>query len=280
MKLIPSYLLAACVALVLATGLASPASADDGARPGTGNAAAEPAPLPTSPFRGTLNTVLAEGFDDIDVLPGWVRTNNSSPLGSTDWFQGNPGVFPAHAGVDTAYIGANFNNTTGGSGTISNWLITPELPLNLLEEFSFWTRVPAGGGVFPDRLEVRMNVNNAGSNVGTLATDVGDFDTLLLSINPDLDTTSYPEAWTQFTITGFPGATGTGRIAFRYFVTSAGPSGANSNFVGIDTVEALAGDPPPPLPEPQVVPSLSYIGLLLLALIVGGFGYLGLRRNA
>ena len=57
-------------------------------------------------------------------LPGWFFQNNSAPLGLTDWFQGNDTVFPAQAGAATAYIGANFNNTSG-VGTISNWLLTP-----------------------------------------------------------------------------------------------------------------------------------------------------------
>ena len=39
--------------------------------------------------------------------------NNSEPPGLIDWFQGNDAVFPAHEGPPTAYIAANFNNTSG-----------------------------------------------------------------------------------------------------------------------------------------------------------------------
>jgi len=44
--------------------------------------------------------------------------------------------------------------------------------------------------------------------------------------------------WTQFTvnITGIPVAT-QGRLAFRYFVENGGPTGANSNYIGIDTFQ-------------------------------------------
>jgi hypothetical protein len=39
-----------------------------------------------------------------------------------------------------------------------------------------------------------------------------------------------------------------GRIAFRYFVTGGGPTGANSNYIGIDSVyfDTNGPDPPPP----------------------------------
>lgn len=66
---------------------------------------------------------------------------------------------------------------------------------------------------------------------------MGDFTTLLLSINPTLLTNEYPEAWTQYTVTisGLPAPT-SGRIAFRYFVTNGGSAGDNSNYIGIDNV--------------------------------------------
>ncbi len=85
----------------------------------------------------------------------------------------------------------------------------------------------------PDRLQVRYSTNGASTNVGTLATDVGDFTNLALDINPTLAVGGYPETWTQFTLTAADiTAAGTGRIAFRYFVTDGGPSGNNSNYIG------------------------------------------------
>ncbi|HEY1015364.1 MAG TPA: choice-of-anchor J domain-containing protein [Herpetosiphonaceae bacterium] len=190
-------------------------------------------PSPTPDPSCTLN----EGFDDILSLPGadWSQQNLSTPLGTTGWFQGNPLVFPAQAGAETdSYIGANFNNTTGGTGTISNWLLTPVQTLNNGTTLKFWTRIP-DGDEFPDRLEIRL------STAGT-STNTADFTTVLLTINPDLTTGVYPKVWTQFTATvsGLSAPT-TGRFAFRYFVTAAGPTGENSNYIGIDTVSVCAG---------------------------------------
>lgn len=186
------------------------------------------------PFLG-IGQILEEGFDDITTLgaSGWVQTNNSSPLGTTDWFQGST-PFTGQAGGPTSYIAANYNNTAGGTGTISNWLITPVLTLTDGDVLKFWTRIPAGS-IWDDRLEVRLSTGT-GSDVGTTATSVGTFTTTLLTINDDY-TLSYPEEWTEYTI-NIAGLSGTtqGRIAFRYNVILAGPTGTYSNYIGIDTV--------------------------------------------
>lgn len=188
---------------------------------------------------------------------GWFLQNNSAVRGSTDWFQGNDQVFPSQAGAPTAYIGANFNNTTA-TNTISNWLVTPNRTFNNGDILSFFTRTittPA----FADRLQVRMSTAGASTNVGTAATDVGDFTTLLLDINPNLTLAGYPNTWTQFnvTVSGLGGPT-SGRMAFRYFVPQGGPTGANSDYIGIDTVSYTA------VPEPA---TMAVLGLGAVALL-------------
>ena len=212
--------------------------------------------LPTS----QAASILSEGFEDIVTLTadGWSLQNNSDPIGTTDWFQGNVGVFAAQAGPSDSYIAANFNNTTG-VGIISNWLITPELNLSNGDLFNFYTR--AAEDIFPDRLQVRLSTNGASTDVGSAATDVGDFSTLLLDINPALTTTGYPTDWTQYSLL-LSGLTGgeTGRIGLRYFVTSAGPSGANSNYIGIDSVEYIAVTAVP-APPTLLLSALGLVGL-------------------
>jgi uncharacterized membrane protein len=212
-----------------------------------------PAPSPTpTPEPPTPACDLTGRYDDITTLSGagWLLTNHSTPIGTTNWFQGNSQVFPSQSGVATSYIGANFNNTTGAN-TISNWLLTPPLALANGAMLSFWTRT-VNTPAFPDRLQVRMSTNGASSNVGTTAIDVGDFITLLLDINPTYTTSGYPNAWTHFTVTlsGIASPT-TGRLAFRYFVENAGPSGVNADYIGIDTVEYVCNQATPtPSPAP------------------------------
>jgi len=230
----------AVTVLTLAAMLAGPALAAAG-QPGI-HGARGGVPDTTPPIDYDSPADVSEGFDDITLLPGlgWAFQNNSQPIGTTGWFQGNDAVFPAHAGAPTAYIAANFNNGAGVA-TISNWMLTPELALSDGDTVSFWTRTVTTPS-FPDRLQVRMSTNGASTNVGTLATDVGDFTTLLLDINPTYTTGGYPNVWTQFTInlSGIPPGS-TGRIGFRYFVEGGGPSGSNSDYIGIDTFEFVEG---------------------------------------
>ena len=99
--------------------------------------------------------LLIENFDDITTLTGsgWTRTNNSSPAGSTAWFQGSTAVFSSQTGAPDAYVAANFDNA-GFGGDISNWLISPILTLDNGETIGFYTRTETGGGVFNDHLRV------------------------------------------------------------------------------------------------------------------------------
>ncbi len=180
-----------------------------------------------------------EDFASVPTLiagPQWAFQNLSSPVGTTNWFQGNAAlVFPSQAGAPEAYIGANFNNVAASGGVQSNWLFTPTRTLQNGDEFKFWARSIDSG--FPDRLSVRMSLNGASVNVGTTATSVGDFTTELLVINPDLLPGVFTNVWTEYTITlSGIGAPTSGRIAFWYNLPNGGLAGLNGDYIGIDTV--------------------------------------------
>lgn len=183
---------------------------------------------------------LTENFDDISLLPGagWVSVNNSAPLGSTSWFQGNTLVFSSQNGAASSYIAANFNAAAFG-GNISLWNLTP-LVTNIQngEVFSFYTRTEAAAPT-ADRLEVRLSLNGASSDVGATDSSVGDFTTLLLTVNPTLASGGYPSTWTQFTVTlsGLPPGFHQGRFAFRYTVPD---TSTNGDYIGIDTMTLSA----------------------------------------
>ncbi|MES2743586.1 MAG: choice-of-anchor J domain-containing protein [Pseudomonadota bacterium] len=166
--------------------------------------------------------LLTQGFDDVGALGGWLLTNQSSPAGQT-WFQGNSGIFAAHAGPADSYIAANFLSAQNGVGTIDNWLISPELQLTGPTRLSFYTR-GAGNPGFADRLEVRFS---AGGGADPTAFT----QTLLAAGEP------YPDAWQRYTATVF--GNGSGRFAFRY----TGPAGG-ADYIGLDSVSVAA------VPEP------------------------------
>ena len=183
--------------------------------------------------------------ENFDVFPvSWTKLNLSSPAGANVWGAGYAAAMPNIAGGTGAYNGTaatsyayvNFNSTTGNN-TISNWLITPVISLMNGDVISFYSVKGLSGGtdIYADNLQMRISSNGAATvnPVGNMG--VGDFTTLALDINPTLSPTGYATTWTQYsyTVTGLPTATNC-KVAFRYFVTSGGPAGANSDQIGLD----------------------------------------------
>ena len=182
-------------------------------------------------------TMLSENFADISALPaaGWVFANNSTPGGSTSWFQGEPAIFDAQAGAADSYIAANFNAADFG-GDVSLWLITPELEFGTgVSTVSFWTRVANAG--YNDALQLRLSTAGASTDVGSTPASVGVFTAgIVASLLPD---------WSNFDATiSNPGPPIAGRLAIRYMVTD---TSVNGDYVGIDTFEFQS---PEPIPEP------------------------------
>lgn len=206
------------------------------------------------PFLGISQNQFSFGFDGTTaamISAGWQQTNQSSPAGASTWSNasftlpltaaifgsGNTTTLPmGQAGGNNSFALVNFNSTTG-AGTISNWLITPDITVQNGDIVTFYSRKGTDGTTdYPDRLELRMSsgatVLPSGGSAG-----VGSFTTVCLTINPALAAGFvYPKTWTQYsyTVSGLSGLTPV-KFAFRYYVTNGGPSGANSDIIGIDT---------------------------------------------
>lgn len=176
-------------------------------------------------------------IENFDVFPTtWTTTNQSEPTGPSLWRQGtgtqfSPGGFNGDA---TSFTLVNSASCVG-SGTISNWLITPVIGLQDGDIIRFWSRVGGTFVQYPDRLEMRISTNGAATAMPVGATAVGDFTTLALTVNPNLTIAGYPLEWTLYSyeVTGLPTLSDS-KIALRYYVTNGGTTGANSNLIGVD----------------------------------------------
>jgi hypothetical protein len=183
-------------------------------------------------------TLFTENFD---VFPTtWIRTNQSQPVGTSNWQQGNVSGFgTGFNGGSTSYVSVNFNSVAAGSsGTISNWLITPTISLQDGDVIKFYTRAGSNFSSIPDRLELRLSTAGDASVIpSTGSSDIGSFATIAATVNPNLSANIYPVAWTEvlYTVSGLPTATDC-KLAFRYFVTNGGPTGTNGNAIWIDAL--------------------------------------------
>ncbi len=193
------------------------------------------------------NTV---GGDDMIFGSGtWHAQNESTPNGTSAWFNNNA-VFATNSGA--GQLNANFNNTTGANN-INNFMMSPLRTFNNGDTISFFTRTVTAPA-FPDRLLLKLSLAGA-------STTSSNFSTTLVTVNGGLTTSGFPNVYTQFTatITGL-GSPTSGRFAFNYNVTGGGPSGNNSDFIGIDDVVYTSNA----VPEPA---SFAVLGLGALALI-------------
>lgn len=216
-----------------------------------------------------ISTNYSEGFDDIASLTDWTFVNNADVLGLTSEFQGSDFVFDAFEGAPDSYLGFNFNNTAGSQ--ISSWAISPEFELLPGATFTYYTRTSST--MFPDRSELRLSTSGSSVDVGTMPSDVGDFTIQAIDINTSLVVGGYPETWTQFTYT-YNGPSATGRVAMRYVVLAdAGPSGANSNYIGFDSFSFTPG-------TAADIPTLGEWGLMILGLTLVLLGLVSVRQSS
>lgn len=213
------------------------------------------------PVLGMSQNQFSFGFDGTTaamVTGGWQLTNQSSPIytGAPTWSNssytlpltgaifgsGNTTTLPVgQAGGNNSFALVNYVSTgtssTAGSGTISNWLISPNITVQNGDVVTFYTRKGTDGtSDYPDRLELRMSSTTTVVPSGGSA-DVGSFTTICQSVNPTLVAGFvYPKIWTQYsyTVAGLSVATPV-KFAFRYFVTNGGPTGVNSDIIGLDT---------------------------------------------
>jgi len=183
---------------------------------------------------GCLYTDNFDGANDTAALHArgyltyWRGTGSGGLL--PEWFQGSAINFPAFNGPDSGYVASNFN-TVDSANDINNWLVLPPLNLNTGDVFSFYSRSPVPIlFIFPDSLHVWYSAAGDSTPEDTTWVLLGEF---------EVNTTGFWEM-SSYMIPS-PGATG--RLAIQYAVVDGGPSGANSNYVGIDAITVYSPSP-------------------------------------
>jgi len=183
----------------------------------------------------TLNTIIytddMDGANDTTALKTrgykvWYRGSGPQGLTAT-WYQGvdvaGTGPFDAFNGPTTGYVAANFNVVTG-TNNIDSWLVLPRITggLNAGDSLYFYSRSP-DASTFPDSIRVMYSVNDSIPE-GTWV-NCGRFKV----------STS---GWLRL---GFvaPTASVNGRFCIRYCVVNGGPTGQNSDYIGIDAINIV-----------------------------------------
>lgn len=146
----------------------------------------------------------------------------TGPQGTTaTWFQGNPAVFAAFNGAADSYVAANYNVVTG-MNDIDSWLVTPAMNISAGDVISFYCRTQTGS-LWPDSVRVMYSAAGDSTPEGLTWVELGRFQ-------------AYDQAWEQKIYT-VATAGATARFAIRYAVIEGGPTGNNSNFIGIDQLD-------------------------------------------
>jgi hypothetical protein len=203
-----------------------------------------PVPKPPEPTDQSFST----SFESMNELSnqGWVF-NNLSDGGGDGW-----STQPSTSNGEPPFDGSKlfYDSYLAGSdvsGNISDWAISPKLYFQNGDKISFYTlshgSVGYGAnGSYGDRLQLRLNLFNTSDSIGELSTDVGNFTSPLLDINPLYKVSppgDYPSTWTKYeaTITGL-NQPDSGRFALRYFVELNG--GANGDEIAVDKLDFIS----------------------------------------
>lgn len=151
-----------------------------------------------------------------------VYYRGSGPQGiAPTWFQGNSlDLFPALNGPNSGYVAANYQVVTG-LNNIDSWLVLPKKNVTATDQLVFFSRSPLLS-TYPD--SIRVMYSAAGDSTPEASwVELGKFKTITNG------------SWERNTFSA-PSSGANARFAIRYKVANGGPSGSNSDYIGIDSL--------------------------------------------
>jgi len=187
-----------------------------------------PAPATDGPAKGAIYVDDMDGANDTVALKarGYLPYyRGTGPQGVTaTWYQGNTSVFLAYNGPDSGYVAANYNVVTG-QNNIDSWLVLPAISGGIRQGDSlyFYSRSTLNS-TYPDSIRVMYSVSDTLPEGSWI--ELGRFKAAIDG---------------NWELRGFeaPITAAKGRFAIRYCVINGGPSGSNSNYIGIDAISVV-----------------------------------------
>lgn len=138
------------------------------------------------------------------------------------WYTGTPAEFTSFNGPDSGYVAASYN-TVVATNIIDSWLVLPPLDITAGDTLSFYSRSIQGSG-YPDSLKVMYSAVGDSTPEDISWVEIGYFKVTTAGM------------WERRFFPA-PASGTTARFAIRYYLTDAGPTGNNGDYIGIDQLD-------------------------------------------
>lgn len=190
-----------------------------------------------STLTSTSTVIFEEDFEGTTGFPpsGWKTVNKDGGGATGPWFQGSTSVFTAYNG--NGYAAANYQGAN--DFYIDEWLISPRiLSIGSNDTLIFWHRSPDYSS-WNDSIQVRISTTDTAITSFTIIVDY-------------FKTSTTGWAQKRYQLKNYVPSGSNIYIAFRYLLFDGGPSGTNSDYVGLDLVQ---------IKRPQVAKDIKVVSI-------------------
>ena len=183
--------------------------------------------IPATTFGSPYYTDNFDGANDTVSLKSrgykvYFRGTGIQDPATPTWFQGNPAVFNSFNGPANGYVSSYYRTVTG-INNIDNWLVLPKKNIASTDSIFFYQR-SFFNSTYADSIRVMYSAAGDSTPESISWVELGRFRANFTTNN-----------WVKV---GFKAASAgaNARYAIRYSVVNGGPSGVNSDVIGIDAL--------------------------------------------